>query len=374
MSLANAPFIPSADEAEGSFAPPPLPPWEPGPPVLVPDDYSQVSNDKEVTCDFSPFLAAPAVINKSMDNEYQGKVPILTIPPTKIPSPLADYIAPEKIRDLKEYLCGPTPLPEAKPITSLYGIPAPEGLFSVSKPKNQFRSEESNSKPSAPPTNGPEIWASWKRAYDLWNGFYIEGRINKAWLGSEYKRIQDYINEQDRKANQGLNWDIDDENNRNKVQNSNELPRWIRVHDEDGRDRDEYMSNPEWEKKQATDGLKKQAETVIGNGGGFFPMKSLKEFNTFEDALAQGEQHAQQWTDGVQNTLWRPKRFGEDDKMPIIDIDADVEDCFRDQIVGGVPDATGFNGWIDGGVDCGRSPFPVSLLSLFPSSTFPYIC
>lgn len=365
MTLANAPSIPGADSDEGSFAPPPLPPWEPGPPVAVPADVLQAPDDRVVNFNFSPFLTAPAVIHKSLNNEYQGKVPVLTIPPTKIPSPLANYIAPDKIRDLKEYLCGPTPLPKAKPVPSRYGFPPPEGLLHVRKTENQYHDQDSDGKPSAPPTNGPEIWASWKRAYDIWNGFYIDGRINKAWIGSEYKRIQDYINEQERKANQGMDWVMNVDKKKPGVEKDKELPRWIRLLDENGRDSGKYVGNPEWEKKQAADALKKQSETLIGNGGGFFPMKSLKEFATFQEALAQGDHYAQAWTDGVQNSLWRPKRFGEDEKMPKIDIDADVGDCFREQIVGGKPDATGFNGWIDGGVDCGRSPFPVSLSPVF---------
>jgi len=36
--------------------------------------------------------------------------------------------------------------------------------------------------------NGPEVWKAWKRAWDLWNNHYIEGRVNKGWVRDELER------------------------------------------------------------------------------------------------------------------------------------------------------------------------------------------
>jgi hypothetical protein len=32
------------------------------------------------------------------------------------------------------------------------------------------------------------VWASWKRAWDLWNNHYIEGRVNPVWVAEEWER------------------------------------------------------------------------------------------------------------------------------------------------------------------------------------------
>ncbi|TAQ84066.1 hypothetical protein B7494_g7619 [Chlorociboria aeruginascens] len=38
--------------------------------------------------------------------------------------------------------------------------------------------------------NGKEIWESWKRAWDIWNGYYIEGRVNEVWVGGQLKKLE----------------------------------------------------------------------------------------------------------------------------------------------------------------------------------------
>ena len=36
--------------------------------------------------------------------------------------------------------------------------------------------------------NGKEIWLSWKRAWDIWSNYYIEGHVNPAWVRQELER------------------------------------------------------------------------------------------------------------------------------------------------------------------------------------------
>ncbi|CZR63467.1 uncharacterized protein PAC_13364 [Phialocephala subalpina] len=117
------------------------------------------------TFDFSPFLTAPAVRDAI---KPFGAPQIINIPETKIPSPLAPNLAPQTIRELKEFLtgCGPNGV---IPDTSKHGV---------------------------------EIWETWKRAWDLWNNHYIEGRECPTWIKSEYerlKKIMDKVNEKKRR-------------------------------------------------------------------------------------------------------------------------------------------------------------------------------
>ncbi|KAE8447665.1 hypothetical protein EG329_010471 [Mollisiaceae sp. DMI_Dod_QoI] len=105
---------------------------------------------KPIVYDFSPFLTAPAV--QRVAAPY-GAPQIINIPETRIPSPLAPNLAPQTIKDLKEYLTGT----------------GPDGTG---------------------PKDGVEVWETWKRAWDLWNNHYIEGRECPTWIKSEYERIK----------------------------------------------------------------------------------------------------------------------------------------------------------------------------------------
>jgi hypothetical protein len=71
-------------------------------------------------------------------------------------------------------------------------------------------------------------------------------------------------------------------------------------------------------------------------------MKFLPEYQEPED---DGFDFPE-WVDALANTVWRPRRVGE--KHLKIDIDLDIEEFF-----------TRTDLEIDGGVDCGRSPYPV---------------
>lgn len=108
--------------------------------------------------DFTPFLPHPAVQKVA---EESGNEPlIIHIPETSVPSPFAPNIAPATIRWLHNHWCGGG------------------GGTDPSQP--------SSFKGSA--KRGRELWLSWKRAWDLWNGYYIEGRENPVWIRREYER------------------------------------------------------------------------------------------------------------------------------------------------------------------------------------------
>lgn len=80
-----------------------------------------------------------------------------------------------------------------------------------------------------------------------------------------------------------------------------------------------------------------------GGAGGFFPMKLFDEYKPRLDANGDYEQD---WSDPLMNTVWRPRRVGE--KKVKIDIDEPWEKITDLEV--------------DGGLDCGRSPFPVIVL------------
>jgi hypothetical protein len=109
--------------------------------------------------DFSPFLSASAVQTVA---RRAGNAPlIISIPTTRIPSPLAPNIAPQTIKDLHDFLCGPA-----------------------------------NGNNSAHRLRGQEIWLSWKRAWDLWNNHYIKGREAPVWIKLQYEKLKKEFQEE----------------------------------------------------------------------------------------------------------------------------------------------------------------------------------
>lgn len=79
-------------------------------------------------------------------------------------------------------------------------------------------------------------------------------------------------------------------------------------------------------------------------------MKDLPYYRYPEDPELP-EDHPEQvaweelmWDDPIENTVWRPRRVGE----KILNIEIDGDD------IGGDPVLT-----VNGGVDCGREPYPV---------------
>ncbi|CAL3962848.1 unnamed protein product [Diplocarpon coronariae] len=106
-----------------------------------------------VTYDFSPCLTAPVV--RDIHRQY-GRPQITLIPDTKTVSPFAPGISPQQVEDLKRWLVG-------------------DGTG-----KGRYKGQ----------TGGEEYWESWKRAWDLWNNHYIEGRTSPVWIRGEYERIR----------------------------------------------------------------------------------------------------------------------------------------------------------------------------------------
>jgi hypothetical protein len=103
--------------------------------------------------DLAPFLTAPAVQKVT---ETSGNTPVVIhVPETEFPSPLAPNLGPQIIKGLHDHLCG---------------VP--------------------NSNSTRQQKCGDEIWLSWKRAWDLWNNHYIEGRESPVWIRGEYAKLK----------------------------------------------------------------------------------------------------------------------------------------------------------------------------------------
>lgn len=204
-----------------------------------------VSAQKEMDYDIEPFRSYHTITQE----------PILkckTIGPTTIPSPLAKDLDPCSVLEIKQ-------------------------LLTTGKGQKYTPFRRQN-------PNGTELWESWKRAWDLWNNHYIEGRVNPKWIKDQYPNA---------KANAGRRPRLPSE-----------------MEDEED-------------------------NTNVISGGGFYAMKSFEEYN-FE-------------IDITMNTAWRPRLRGE--TMVTIDMDDLLED-----VAGHRRNLLEFFG----GVDCGRSPYPVS--------------
>lgn len=116
------------------------------------EDVLDITSDKTVY-DFTPFLTAPAV--QRVAAESANTPVVISIPTTKIPSPLAPDLGASEIKSLHDHLCG---------------------LGNGNNTKRHHR--------------GRETWLSWKRAWDLWNNHYIEGREAPEWIRDEYKILK----------------------------------------------------------------------------------------------------------------------------------------------------------------------------------------
>lgn len=126
-----------------------------------------VHQNKYTTYDFTPFLGSPAVLHRMRVNRQQ--IPLLSpIPSTRIPSPLAENLHPSVVKDVRDFLLG------------------------TGKYTSSYQRQYSG--------NGAEVWASWKRAWDIWNNHYIDGRVNEVWVARAYKQWEAYIAQQSRKG------------------------------------------------------------------------------------------------------------------------------------------------------------------------------
>ncbi|CAG8980006.1 hypothetical protein HYALB_00005179 [Hymenoscyphus albidus] len=71
------------------------------------------------------------------------------------------------------------------------GIPSPlaPGIHPPSLPKIKERCDAFG-RIYRDGASNPEVWLSWKRAYDLWNNYYIEGRVNAEWLKEQLEWVK----------------------------------------------------------------------------------------------------------------------------------------------------------------------------------------
>lgn len=89
-------------------------------------------------------------------------------------------------------------------------------------------------------------------------------------------------------------------------------------------------------------GSNPQADGDPGGGGGFRAMKTLDDYLEPEDIYEDDED----WYDPLDNSVWMPLQVGE--VTPNIKLDEDYPDVVKEFA-------------IDGGIDCSRTPYPVSI-------------
>lgn len=99
--------------------------------------------------DFSPFFSALACQERTKRSSFS---PVRIRNKLEIPSPLAENIRPES-------------LPTIKRLCETFG-----------------RSYNGSNQ---------EVWLSWKRAYDIWNNHFIEGRVNGEWVQGALKKLEE---------------------------------------------------------------------------------------------------------------------------------------------------------------------------------------
>jgi hypothetical protein len=257
--------------------------------------------DRSGTYDFTPILTASAVQKQVRENT--GTLPLVSpIPTTTIPSPLADNLSPEVIEGIHDYLLG-------------------VGGYS-------------NHNAQVYNGNGREVWESWKRAWDIWNNHFIEGRMNEAWLEQTYKKYEAWENysTRARRSRRRLMRD-----SKTGSYTTEEIASDLVPHPDPGSDTEsDYASE--------TDPSRVKEPPVVeedGSSGGFFAMRNFEEYATPDVNYPSHE-----FYDPTENSVWRPKRVGEENLK--IDMDEEMHEFLVNTDLE-----------FDGGVDCGRSPYPV---------------
>ena len=281
---------------------------------------SSISSKTKPVYDLTPFLSCTAITSHLLPGEQP--VP-LTIPETLIASPLAANLAPATLLDIRELLTGES-------------IEGTGGRGSGSRGRGRGQdgvwkgagSEKGKEK-------GDEVWRAWKRAWDLWNGYFVEGRVNEGFMRGEYERIKGELEEM-----------------RERVRKGEEMV----MAADDEVDANMPFSRPVWRGTPPVPKLKDAEEVVKGDGstGGFMPMKLLPEYCAPETDEAGN--YPEGWEDVLANTVWRPRRVGEREGEVSVGMDG---------VWGGKSEFE-----FDGGVDCGRSPYPVRTPFPFAYSSF----
>jgi hypothetical protein len=207
------------------------------------------------------------------------------------------------------------------------------------------------------------VWRSWKRAFDLWNGYYVEGRVHEGWVREEYEGIKREVEgARKRKGaspyrptgktppstshtpSQNHDWSTRAENGKGDGGAVGGMSLGDGV--------DAPFTHPISRGMPPEPSLRPagEVEKADGSTGGFMPMKLLPEYLA-PDTDACGI-YPEGWEDVLANTVWRPRRVGEKE----VEVGMDGEWGGKSEFE------------FDGGVDCGRSPYPVIPLS-FPFSS-----
>lgn len=280
------------------------------------------SSNKKPIYDLSPFLSSTTITSLR-----PGEQPdVLQIPETLIASPLAANLAPADLIDIREVLTGES-FPGARG-----GGGGGNGVWKGAGSEIRDRGKG----------KGEEIWRAWKRAWDVWNGYYIEGRVDEGFIRKEYEEIKQALEVQrERERVSGYRTGVE-------------------IGDEDGDDSGQGpFSNPVWRGTPPVPRLKDPEEVVKEDGstGGFIPMKLLPEYRAPETDGAGN--HPEGWEDVLANSVWRPRRVGEREGEGEVRVGIDGDWGGKSEFE------------VDGGVDCGRSPYPVRISPLFRSLTTP---
>jgi hypothetical protein len=301
--------------------------------------------DSNRVYDFSALISASAVASKA-DND--DKIKALHIPDTEIPSPLASNLSPAQVMQLRSNLVD-------------------DGNTTIG---NQI---------------GSEIWWSWKRAWDLWNNHYIEGRVNRNWVAKEWERQTESIQSWDREKRArkgariaaasghtqqvptdlgplmpilhrriGSHKAFERASNLGRSKSTAARTTQGRPDDlstsvlSDTRPNDPMDIDDSLDPHELSDSEAPLPPTTMpdGSSGGWYPMQDSKEYQ-LPEFEPDGDDPAP-WFDVVDNSVWRPRRVGEKELQ--IDLDQSVDEFLKNSKLE-----------LDGGVDCGRAPYPVRL-------------
>jgi hypothetical protein len=280
--------------------------------------HSSISSKKKSVYDLTPFLSCTTITSRLLPGEAPVPLPI---PETLIASPLAANLAPATLLDIRELLTG-----ECIEGTGGGGrgrrVRGGDGIW------RGAGSEKGKEK-------GDEVWRAWKRAWDLWNGYFVEGRVNEGFVKGEYERIKAEL-----------------EVDRERIRKGEEMV--LAVDDEV--DANMPSSRPVWRGTPPVPKLRDAEEVVKGDGstGGFMPMKLLPEY--WAPETDEAGNYPEGWEDVLANTVWRPRRVGEREGEVSVGIDGEWGEKSEFEF--------------DGGVDCGRSPYPVRTPFPFAYSSF----
>jgi hypothetical protein len=286
---------------------------------------SSISSNKKPLYDLTPFLSCTTITSRLLPGEQPA---IIQIPETLIASPLAANLAPATLLDIRELLTGESiEGAEGRGSGRTRRVRGGDGVWmGIGSEKSRDKGKE----------KGNEVWRAWKRAWDLWNGYFVEGRVNEGFVRGEYERIKTEL-----------------EVDRERIRKGEQMV----MSGDDEEDANMPFSRPVWRGTPPVPKLRDAEEVVKEDGstGGFMPMKLLPEYCAPETDEAGN--YPEGWEDVLANTVWRPRRVGEREGEASVGIDGEW---------GGKSEFE-----FDGGVDCGRSPYPVRISPLFPSLTLP---